>query len=256
MTSGASNGGSPLSSGLDWGAVLRPLYRGPRGNGAAVVNPYRDEVPGLDRPGGARQRRRNLEGYLERVGEPRWILLGEALGFRGGRFSGIAFTSERQLAGAAERRLPWCASAELKATSRNPALWLEPSGSIVWGALGGEPRGVLLWNAFPWHPHRQRTPLSNRRPETALLEANLELLAALLALAAPARPLAVGRTAHQALALLAVEAPLLRHPAHGGARHFRSDLAALLGADLAPGRRAGSAPGPPDGPDLALPGER
>ena len=50
--------------------------------------------------------RMNLEVYLERVGPPRMILLGEALGFRGGRFSGIAFTSERQLAGPAERRLP------------------------------------------------------------------------------------------------------------------------------------------------------
>ena len=78
-------------------ALLRQLYQGPSGSG--VCNPYRDEDPALDRPGAARQRRKNLEAYLERVGRPRLVLLGEALGFRGGRFSGIAFTSERQLAG-------------------------------------------------------------------------------------------------------------------------------------------------------------
>ncbi|HEY0782967.1 MAG TPA: uracil-DNA glycosylase, partial [Thermoanaerobaculia bacterium] len=121
-------------------------------------------MPGLDRPGGARQRRRNLAAYLERVGTPRLVLVGEALGFRGGRFSGIAFTSERQLVGAADRRLPW-AGPPFAATSCRPELWLEPSGSVVWGGLNGQAKGALLWNAFPWHPHRPGAPLSNRAPE-------------------------------------------------------------------------------------------
>lgn len=38
-----------------------------------------------------------------------------------------------------------------------PALWLEPSGSVVWDALGGEAQGVLLSNAFPWHRRQART---------------------------------------------------------------------------------------------------
>jgi hypothetical protein len=208
--------------------ALAALYQGPLGRPAAVVNPYRDEVPRLDARGGAGLRRRNLEAYLELVGSPRWILLGEALGYRGGRFSGIAFTSERQLAGEGARRLPWSAGGPFQATSRNPALWLEPSGSIVWGALGGAARGVLLWNAFPWHPHQPGRPLSNRRPEPGLLEANLHVLEALLAAAAAARVLAVGRTAHLALALLGRAAPLLRHPAHGGAALFRGQLAEIF----------------------------
>src|SRR5436305_7880818 len=147
--------------------LLRALYRGPRCLPRAIADPYRDEVPGLDAPGAARRRRRNLEAYLERVGTPRLVLLGEAIGYRGGRFSGIAFTSERQLAGAGRERLPWAAAGAFAATSANPKLWLEPSGTIVWGALGGEPAGVLLWNAFPWHPHGARGPLSNRAPERA-----------------------------------------------------------------------------------------
>ncbi|HXO19680.1 MAG TPA: hypothetical protein VOA87_07115, partial [Thermoanaerobaculia bacterium] len=83
----------------DFAPVLRALYRGPRGTAAGVANPYRDSAPDLDLPAAARRRRANLEAYLDLVGSPRWVLLGEAPGFRGGRFSGIAFTSERQLAG-------------------------------------------------------------------------------------------------------------------------------------------------------------
>jgi hypothetical protein len=227
----------------DYGAVLAALLRGPRAApargaagaksvaaAAAVVNPYRDEVPGLDRSGAARWRLRNLEAYLALVGRPRWLLVGEALGYRGGRFSGIAFTSERQLAGGAGHRLPWAASPPFAATSRNPALWLEPSGTVVWRALGGRPRGVLLWNAFPWHPAGRAGPLSNRRPESGLVTANLHVLELLLEALGPVRLLAAGRTAAAALARLgaADAACTLRHPAHGGATLFRRQIAAAL----------------------------
>jgi len=189
-----------------------------------VVNPYRDSHPDLDRPGAARARRANLEAYLERVGSPRMVLLGEALGFRGGRFSGITFTSERQLAGNDDRRLSWASTPPFHPTSRNPALWLEPSGSVVWDALGGEARGTLLWNSFPWHPYGKAGPLSNRTPEPALWKANLHVLEALLAEIGAVKVLAVGRTAQAVLAELGVEAPSLRHPAHGGAARFREQL--------------------------------
>ena len=225
----------------DYGPVLEALLRGPRrgrggkgtaggeapaGGGGAVVNPYRQQVAGLDRAGAPLRRLRNLQAYLELVGRPRWLLIGEALGYRGGRFSGIAFTSERQLAGGPARRLPWAASPPFAATSRNPALWLEASGSVVWGALRGRPGGVLLWNAFPWHPAGRRGPLSNRRPESALVAANLHVLELLLEAVGAARPLAVGKTAAVALARLGVAAPVLRHPAYGGAALFRRQLAA------------------------------
>lgn len=208
----------------DLSRVLRLLYQGPRGAVSGVVNPYRDETPDLDQRGASRCRRRNLEAYLELVGRPRWLLVGEAIGFRGGRFSGIAFTSERQLAGGDDRRLPWAAAERFAPTSRNPVLWLEPSGSIVWDALGGDPRGVLLWNAFPWHPYGPKGPLSNRTPERTLWGANVHVLEELLAALGTVRVLAVGRTSQAALAEIGVAAPGLRHPAHGGAALFRGQL--------------------------------
>jgi hypothetical protein len=211
---------------LDFTPVLQLLYHGPRGEAPGVINPYREAVAELDRPRAAAGRRRNLEVYLEKVGRPRLVLLGEALGFRGGRFSGIAFTSERQLTGEGACRLAWAADGDFEPTSRNPALWLEPSGSIVWGALDGEPNGVLLWNTFPWHPWGPAGPLSNRTPERSLLAANRHVLERLLETVEGARVLAVGRTAQAALATLGVEAPALRHPAHGGANLFREQFRA------------------------------
>jgi hypothetical protein len=208
-------------------AVLRLLYRGPRGPAPDVVNPYREAFPELDGPGAARRRRANLEAYLERVEAPRLVLFGEALGFRGGRFSGIAFTSERQLAGPDGRRLPWATDPPFRATSRNPDLFVEPSGSVVWDALGGQARGTLLWNVFPWHPYGPRGPLSNRTPERRLVSENLHVLEALLGELDGARLVAVGRTAQGALAALGAEAPAVRHPAHGGAEVFRRQLRAL-----------------------------
>jgi hypothetical protein len=204
--------------------LLRRLYQGPRGECSRVCNPYRDEDPDLDQPGGSRQRRRNLEAYLERVGRPRLVLLGEALGFRGGRFSGIAFTSERQLCGPAGRRLAWAADPPFRPTSRNPALWLEPSGSVVWDAIGGAPEGVLLWNAFPWHPWRPSGPLTNRLPERGMVRENLHVLERLLVEVDGARLVAVGRTAQTALEAFDIETWAVRHPAHGGASLFRGQL--------------------------------
>ena len=66
--------------------------------------------------------------------------------------------------------------------------------------------------------------MSNRTPERSLVAANLHVLETLLGEAGGARIVAVGRTAQAALATLGVEAPAVRHPAHGGAGLFRRQL--------------------------------
>ena len=66
-------------------------YRGSR-----AFNQYRDVHAGLDRPAGAAVRRRNLRRYLEAFVSARFVLVGEAAGYAGCRFSGIPFTCEAQ----------------------------------------------------------------------------------------------------------------------------------------------------------------
>ncbi len=48
--------------------------------------------------------RDRLSAYLEQRCDARYVLVGEAAGYRGARVSGIPFTSERQLTGTARRR--------------------------------------------------------------------------------------------------------------------------------------------------------
>ncbi len=62
----------------------------------ATFNQYRDATVD-DVPGAPGMRLANLERYLaERAGAP-LLALGEAAGYQGMRWSGIAFTSERDL---------------------------------------------------------------------------------------------------------------------------------------------------------------
>jgi uracil-DNA glycosylase len=143
-------------------------------------------------------RRERLVAYLEDHVCARFMLVGEAAGYRGARVSGIPFTSERQL------------------TGTGPA---EATATIVHRVLG-ELRlteDVLLWNVVPTHPG---SVVSNRRPTTREIAAGLPFLHALTRdrIVVP-----VGRVAERALGLAGI-----RHPAHGGAREFRGGLIEFL----------------------------
>ncbi len=72
-----------------------------------LFNPYREVLSELDRPRGAAVRRANLRAYLNTFRNARSVLVGEAAGFHGCRFSGLPFTGEDLLVG--ERALPWTA---------------------------------------------------------------------------------------------------------------------------------------------------
>src|SRR5262245_55190746 len=75
---------------------LRLLKDSPTG---AVFNPWWQVDQENDiGPQSPRIRRKNLAAYfLERLGKARLAIVGEALGYRGGHFSGIPMTSERML---------------------------------------------------------------------------------------------------------------------------------------------------------------
>lgn len=187
----------------------------------ACVNPYRDadEAPGLDVPGAAAIRRRNLAAYLRERADARVLLIGEAMGYRGGRFSGMAFTSERQL-------LAW--GAPFAPSSTRPGGWAEPSATVIHGALAecDAERAVVLWNSVPGHPHQEGAPLSNRAPASAERAAGAPLLDAVIELVRPDLVVAVGRVAERALGDRA--GAVVRHPSQGGATACRDGLRRLL----------------------------
>jgi Uracil DNA glycosylase superfamily len=142
----------------------------------------------------ARLLRRRLGDYLAAREDARFLLVGEAPGYRGARVSGLPFTSERQLTGA------------------GPA---EATATIVRATLAELELedDMLCWNVVPTHPG---TESANRRPTRAEILAGGRFLEQL---ACGRRVIAVGRVAQAATG-----APYVRHPSHGGAQPFREGL--------------------------------
>lgn len=190
-----------------------------------AFNQYRAADPALDQVDGAAIRRGNLRCYLEAFAGARFILVGEAAGYAGCRFSGIPFTSEAQLTGPCQ--LAWSRGSDVAPSSVAPSPWVERSATMVWEGIGNR-RDFVLWNAYPWHPFGRSGLLSNRRPGAELRD-GYEVLLHMLSLFPSAQPIAIGRVAQKALADIGLESPYIRHPSHGGKYEFMAGLAAVLG---------------------------
>ena len=141
------------------------------------------------------------------------VAVGEAAGYQGMRWSGIAFTSEFDL-------LRW--GDPYRRSSRRPRPWKEPSGTIVHGVLEelNAERRVILWNTVPTHPHLRDKPLSNRRPTREEITAGTAFVERLLAIVQPRQLIGIGRIACAALP----GASYVRHPAQSGATAFRQGM--------------------------------
>jgi hypothetical protein len=235
---------------------LRLLKASPSG---AVFNPWWEVDAQNDfGPSAPAIRREQLRAYLrERLPKAKLAIVGEALGYRGGHFSGIAMTSERILLG----KKPEIVSALSEFRSRRdranhrgqrPALQIldgiqprrtskpsvypdgfsEPTATIVWGALlkiGLVPTEFVLWNAFPWQSFDPRRGLlSNRMPNKSERAAGLPVLEVFLELFPCEQIVALGKIAAVQLEQLGVTARCVRHPASGGAKLFRAQIAQVL----------------------------
>ncbi len=203
-----------------------------------VFNPWRDVDAAHDADeAAAGHRREHLLRYLsERVERARLVLVGEAPGYQGCKFSGIAMTSERILldrsAAVPARGVFEGPKHQTSRTSLHPQGAIEPTATIAWSLLTGlglDSREFVFWNAFPFHPHKPGESLSNRAPTNRELQAAAPLLPAFLALFPNARVVAVGRVAQRTLQGLGLEVACVRHPAMGGATAFRTQVSALLG---------------------------
>ena len=206
----------------------------------AVFNPWWevDEPNDIGRHAPA-IRRRQLQAYLEkRLRGANLAIIGEAIGYRGGHFSGIPMTSERILLGKKKsdgieldhvfsRIQPHRTSKPRKC----PDGFSEPTATIVWSTLlklGLRPEQFVLWNAFPWHSFdRRRSMLSNRAPTKTERSAGLPALNAFLKLFPCKEVVALGRIAAAQLEELGIDAHYVRHPASGGAKLFRQQIASL-----------------------------
>jgi hypothetical protein len=201
-----------------------------------VFNPWADCDGANDfGPQAPAIRRDNLRRYLaERRGRARVLLVAEAAGYQGAKFSGIAMTSERQLVASPESGGDFFEGPKHR-TSREsvrPAGFTEPTATIVWGKMreaGLAGRDWVNWNTFAWHP-QGASALRNRTPTPEEFRAGLPVLQAFLALFPGVPVVAVGEKARAILGELAVPVvAAVRHPANGGATAFRVGMERLLG---------------------------
>jgi uracil-DNA glycosylase len=203
-------------------------------------------------------RRKQLAVYFrERLGKARLAIVGEALGYRGGHFSGIPMTSERMLLekhghilaapcdhqnvfgsatnGGHRPRLQILSGIKPRRTSKPsvcPDGFSEPTATIVWSALlkiGVMPDEFVLWNAFPWHSFDpDRGLLSNRMPNKSEQLSGRPVLKAFFELFPYEQIVALGKIAAGQLEHLGFKAHCVRHPASGGAKLFRQQIALVL----------------------------
>ena len=217
---------------------LRLLKKSPPG---AVFNPWWqvDKQNDIGRKAPAIRRKQLASYFGKRLGTAKLAVIGEALGYRGGHFSGIPMTSERILLG--KKRVDGIApkqvfsSIKARRTSKAdkcPDGFSEPTATIVWSTLirlGLKPEEFVLWNAFPWHSFDpRRGMLSNRTPSGKERAAGLSVLKALLDLFPRDKIVALGNIALSQLKELSIEAVYVRHPASGGARLFRQQIARIV----------------------------
>ena len=202
-----------------WEYLSKDLFTHPGTNSdRPLFNPYSSANPAVELQESAQIRRNNLQSYFSSFNiPPRFLVVGEAPGWRGCRFSGIPFTSECQLV---SQKLPFGGSP----TSLSLRLYSEQSASIFWDTMRPYHPIFLVWNSLPLHPHQPGNPLSNRRASRKEFFELRSILSCTVDILHPESILAVGQSARSTLARLGLECCHVRHPAHGGAVKFKSGV--------------------------------
>jgi uracil-DNA glycosylase len=180
------------------------------------------------------QRRHNLELYLSEMLDrsPKVLLLGEAPGFRGMRITGVPFTNRTMFQGPANSFGLFGPGKGYALPAEAEGVAAEPTATVMWEVLAELDFLPLLWSACPWHTHVPGKPQSNRTPRITEARLGTPFWQSLVELFGIEAVVAVGNVAHRSLQSSGVDAPKVRHPAHGGRSGFKQGLAELLEAGV------------------------
>jgi len=187
-----------------------------------LFNPYNDNNPTVDLPNANEIRQENLRNYLRSFPKrPSVVLVGEAPGWRGCRFSGVPFTSEEQLCNG---NLPFKGL-----QSSNKALpYKESTATIFWRHMSHHHPKFFAWNCIPFHPYKLKNLISNRTPIEEVSDWSW-LLLEILSLIKPKQVIAVGRKAEESLSKIGSLHSYVRHPANGGSKNFKKGIEKIFG---------------------------
>lgn len=187
-----------------------------------IFNQYNSNIPNIDLSNAKYIRRKNLKKYLDsfRI-NPNVLIVGEAPGYKGCRFSGIPFTSEYQLC---ECTVPFTGTKS--SCSSKP--YKEITATIFWNVMSKYHPAFFVWNCIPFHPHEKNKILSNRTPKRAEIIKFSGILSSVVTSLNPEKIIAVGRKPQRALKRIGFSSSYVRHPSRGGASKFKRDIEKLF----------------------------
>lgn len=190
---------------------------------ADLFNPYSSINADVDVEAASVIRRENLRRYIfDHDKGVDLLLIAEAPGPWGCRFSGVPITSESQLL---DPDFPLRG----RQSSRREKPYSEYSAGIYWRLLSPYYGSIFTWNTVPLHPHHVNNPLSIRTPRQIEINRFLPVLEAIVRFFSPKIILAVGRKAENALVRIGANARYVRHPSQGGARLFEAGIREVIG---------------------------
>jgi len=191
-----------------------------------LFNQYNDYDGKVDLKNAAKIRNENFRKYLNRFSKKPWVLMvGEAAGPWGARFSGVPFTGEKQLA---TKGFPFSGK---RSSLENPSIktrksppYTSNTAEAFWEIMKPYHPDFLVWDCVPFHPHQPNQILSIRNPSRKEIQRFSELLDQIIKILEPKTIIAIGRKAEFALKLLNHPACYVRHPSFGGVKDFRASV--------------------------------
>lgn len=185
-----------------------------------VFNPWADSDENFDTKNAVEIRCNNLKKYLLSRENAEYVLVAEAPGHRGCRFSGIPLTSERIIKKYELEGLQR-SSAKKGGQAVKESGFAEPTATIVWEIIGNNKKFVF-WNIFPFHPYKPEKPHSNRHPSYEEIDKTSKILKEFLKLFPKAQVFTVGKIAEKYFNNKDIKS--LRHPCFGGKEEFKKRL--------------------------------
>lgn len=201
---------------------------------ANLFNQYNDMDKRVDLLDAPKIRRENLKRYLENfVDTPSVFIVGEAPGPWGCRFSGVPFTSERQLCNE-DFQKDFHFSGQ-QSSKDNPSgidikrktPYTGASATIFWNTM--KPLKPLhskcfVWNCVPFHPHEPNYNLSVRNPTPKEQAEYSKMLSEMKRILGIENIISVGRKAEESLKQIGIKSVYVRHPARGRVKEFRDGI--------------------------------
>lgn len=200
---------------------------------SVVFNQYLDCNVDVDVPNGASIRKMNLRTYMETAAASASVLIvGEAAGPWGTRFSGVPFTGERQLI---TPSFPIIGKQSSKAIPSCPTRveppYISRSAEVFWNVMLPYYPHFMVWDAFPLHSHEPNKVLSVRNPTKKEVSQFGEALCLIKSYLKPTRIIAVGKKAFKQLEALGETSTYVRHPSRGGREKFATEMQRLFESD-------------------------